>query len=395
MIPSTVECIKGTGLHTLLCRDERGFVASASRNSPRPGTRNRGIRGLRCPSCIGADSSSDVTNKAAVRAQFAITLVAISCALISPDVRAQGTGDISGRVVDVSGEPIASARVELHPGSLRVASEQDGHFSFRGVAPGKYSLVTQRIGYRPLTTQVEVSESGASPTIVLIAIPRVLDSVRILERAAVNRYSAVVLDGAGGPVPGVAVTIEGISHTLRTDSLGRFAVPTQVHGTLVIRMRKMGYGAYLGSLRMIATRADTLRMSRLAQSLSAMQITEASGFGRDTFVYRDLDQRLRWKSHLAAVISREELGAMGKLNICDALWFTPTGSRYHATCRACVILNGVARTLMPPSAYYADQLEMVEYYPPKSDWSNNLTARGCGGTTPTLVLWTHKDSTIK
>ena len=328
----------------------------------------------------------------------AITFLTIGRALISDSamaVRGQSSGEITGRAVDESGRPIAGVRLELHPGSQRVASEEDGRFTFRGVALGKYSLVARRIGYQLLTTQVEVTASAATPTIILVAIPRVLDSVRILERAAVNRFSAIVLDDRGAPVTDASVVVEGISNTLHTDSLGRFEVPKQVHGTLVIRMRKMGYRAYLGSLRMLATRADTLRMSRLAQSLSAVQITEASGFGRDTFVYKDLDQRMRWKTTQAAVISRDELSAMGRLNICTALWFTPTGSRYGAgamCAKACVILNGVARPGMPANAYYSDQLEMVEYYPPKSDWSNSLAARGCGGTGSTLVIWMRKDS---
>jgi hypothetical protein len=323
----------------------------------------------------------------------AIALITIAAALIPPGARGQAAGDIIGRVVDERGRPVVNTRLELLPGSLRVTSEDDGHFAFRGVAPGKYGLVARRIGYQALTTQLEVTASGATPTIVLVAIPRVLDSVRIVERGAVNRYSALVLDNAGAPVPDVSVTVEGVSNTLHTDSLGRFVVPKQVHGTLVIRMRKMGYGAYLGSLRMLETRTDTLRMLRLAQSLSPVQITEASGFGRDTFVYQDLDQRMRWKTQQAATVSREELSAMGRLNICDALKFTPTGSRYHVGCGACVILNGVGMTLMPAAAYYADQIEMVEYYPRNSDWSHNLMARGCGGTT--LVIWVRKDTTIK
>ena len=324
----------------------------------------------------------------------ACTFAALGIALSSAGARGQATGDINRIIVDGNGRPVADARLELRPGSLHVASEEDGHFAFRGVALGKYSIVARRIGYQVLTTQVEVTQSGAKPVIVLVAIPRVLDSVRIVERAAVNRYSAIVLDDAGAPVPDASVTVEGISNTLRTDSLGRFVVPKQVHGTLVIRMRKMGYRAYLGSFRMIATRADTLRMSRLAQGLSPVEITEASGFGRDTFVYQDLDQRSRWKTQQAAIISREELSAMGRLNICTALSFTPTGARYHVACaRSCVILNGVGMTLMPASAYYADQIEMVEYYPRNSDWSHNLMARGCGGTT--LVIWMRKDPATK
>jgi hypothetical protein len=324
-----------------------------------------------------------------------IALVAAG-ALAATNAHGQSGGDITGRVIDESARPVAGARLELRPGARRAVSGDDGRFAFPSVAPGRYTLLTQRIGYRPLTTPIEVTAAGARPSVVLVAIPRVLDSVRIVERATPNRFTATVLDEAGVPVPDVAVTVEGVSNTLRTDSLGRFAVPGALHGSVVIRMRKMGYRAYLGSLRMIATRDDTLRMSRLAQSLSAVQITEASGFGRDTFVYKELDQRLHWKSHQAGVVSREELSAMGRMNLCTAFLFTPTGLRYGVTCaRACVIVNGGGKTLMPPSAYYADQVEMVEYYPPGSDWSGSLAARGCGGRGPTLVIWRRTDAGAK
>ena len=265
------------------------------------------------------------------------------------------------------------------------------------MAPGRYVVSVQRIGYRAVSVPVEVVETGATPTIILTAIPRILDSVRISERAAPNRFSATVLDESDHPVPDVAVTVEGISSTLRTDSSGHFVVPKQVHGTLVIRLRKMGYGAYLGSLRMLATRDDTLRMSHLAQGLSPVQITEASGFGRDTFAYKELDQRMRWRDHNAAVVSREELSEMGRLNLCTALLFTPTGARYgvgRACGGSCVILNGGQVTLMPARAYYADQVEMVEFYPPRSDWSGSLAARGCRGSS-TLVIWLRQDTTTK
>lgn len=327
--------------------------------------------------------------------QRAITF-AVASALIATTGLGQSASGISGRVVDERGTPIVGARVELKSGSRRMVSDEQGQFEFRNVALGQYIVAVQRIGYRPLSVDVEVTASGAKQTIVLIAIPQILDSVRVREQQEPNRFSSIVLDNLGLPIPDVAVTVEGVSNTLRTDSLGRFVVPKEVHGTLVVRMRKMGYSAYLGSIRMIATREDTLVMSRLAQSLSAVKITEASGFGRDTFVYKDLDQRMRWRDHQSGVVSREELSAMGRLNLCAALPFTPTGSRYNmgrACGSSCVILNGERKTVMPARAFYADEVEMVEYYPPKSDWSGNLASRGCVGST--LVIWLRKDAPLK
>jgi hypothetical protein len=326
----------------------------------------------------------------------AIRLMAATL-LAATAVSAQATGNINGRVVDQGARPIAGARIELRPALRRVVSDEAGRFEFRNVEPGNYSLSIQRIGYQPVTSQVNVTVSNIQPTIVLISIPQVLDSVLVRERAAPNRFSATVLDDIGLPVSEVSVTIEGINNMIRTDSSGHFVVPKQVHGTIMIRMRKIGYAAYFGSLRMIASRDDTLRMSRLAQGLSPVQITEASGFGGDTFAYKELDQRMRWRDQRSAVISREELDQMGRLNLCTALPFTPTGSRYNVNrgCGGCVILNGESSLSLPAVAYYADQVEMVEYYPPGSDVSGSLEARGCGRRSSTLVIWLRKDPNKK
>lgn len=333
-----------------------------------------------------------------MRAPRAITLISATL-FVTTAALGQTAASIDGRVVDEQARPIVGAQLELMPGARRVVSDEEGKFRFREVAPGKYTVVVQRIGYQAVSVPLEVAATGSTPTIVLTAIPRILDSVRISERAAPNRFSATVLDESDHPVPDASVTVEGVSNTIRTDSSGHFVVPKQVHGTLVIRLRKIGYGAYLGSLRMLATRDDTLRISHLAQGLSAVQITEASGFGRDTFAYKELDQRLRWRDHNSAVVAREELNEMGRLNLCTALSFTPTGARYGAgrACGgSCVILNGGNAVALPARAYYADQVEMVEYFPPKSDWLGSLAARGCGrGGISTLVIWLRQDTTGK
>ena len=176
-------------------------------------------------------------------------------------------------------------------------------------------------------------------------------------------------------------------NTIRTDSAGHFVAPRNVHGALMLRMRKMGYAAYLGSFEMLAAREDTLRMSRLPQSLSAVQITEESGFGRDTFVYRDLDQRMRWRSHLSDVITSEDLAKAGRESLCQVVGCRPID---------CIILNGTRRTLMPAAAYYANDVSSIEVYPPGSDWSGSLAARGCRtGRGRTIVIWMRSDTTVK
>jgi hypothetical protein len=311
-----------------------------------------------------------------VAALAATTLASATVAL------GQGTGRIDGKVVDEGGRPIVGARVEITPTARRILSDEDGSFRFLNVAVGRYAIATQRIGYKSSKLAVDVTALGTKTTIVLVAIPQILDSIRIHEHAFPMRYSAVVVDGAGRPIPDVSVVVAGIDNTIRTDSAGHFVVSKNVHGRLIVRMRKIGYGAYLGSLTMLTEREDTLRMSRLAQGLSAVQITEASGFGRDTFVYKDLDQRMRWRTHMSTVMSREDLDRLGRGSLCPSCGDAR---------QPCVILNGERGTAMPLSAFFADQVEAVEVYPPKSDWSGNLAARGCSGVL-TWVVWLRKDT---
>jgi hypothetical protein len=300
-------------------------------------------------------------------------------------VLCQTAPGISGRITDENGRPVTGARVELRSTQRRVVSDDEGRFEFRNVAPGRFSLFAQRIGYQPRSVDIVVTESGASTTIVLASIPQVLDSIRIRERGSGMRYSALVLDDNGTPIPDVAVVVAGVENTIRTDSVGRFTVAKKVHGALVLRMRKIGYAAYFGSLNMFSDRADTLRMARLSQNLTPVQITEASGFGRDTFVYKDLDQRTRWKTHLAAIMTTDDLAKAGRANLCQVI---------GCTNQDCIILNGNGRTLMPVNAYYADQVSTIEIFPRGTDWSHNLEARGCyTNRGRTLVIWMKKDST--
>ena len=76
---------------------------------------------------------------------------------------------------------------------------------------------------------------------------------------------------------------------------------------MVLRVRKPGYTPYLGSLTLRVDREDTLRVRRLAQGRPEAYILAESGFGRDTFTDIELDSRMRWKSSMAGIASREAL----------------------------------------------------------------------------------------
>lgn len=59
----------------------------------------------------------------------------------------------------------------------------------------------------------------------------------------------------------------------------------------------------------------------------------------------------------------------------------------------CVIING-ERALKdwPLTAFFADEVEAVEVYPPKSDPSGSLEVRGCDPKKQVYVIWMRANS---
>ncbi|HEX7546980.1 MAG TPA: carboxypeptidase-like regulatory domain-containing protein [Gemmatimonadaceae bacterium] len=330
------------------------------------------------------------------RSRIGITIAAV---LAMQSASAQGTGEIRSRVLDQAGAPVADAQLELLPGSRRALTEEDGGFTFTQLKAGAYTLQVRRIGYQPQSVKIDVGAGAtASPRIALVAIPRVLDSIRVFEHANGLRYTGAVLDERSAPIEGAIVMVPGKARELRTDANGRFAVEGFGAGTVIARVRKIGFAPQLHTLQMVNSKTDSIRMKRLAQSLSPVEVMAKSGFGKDTFVYKELDQRMRWKGERSYVVSREEFDRQGTTDLATAIRFSVTGGRYGGTLShpmpdGCVIING-ARALRdwPLTAFFADEVEAVEVYPPKSDPSGSLEVRGCDPKQQVYVIWTRANS---
>lgn len=320
-------------------------------------------------------------------------------------VQAQSPGIIRGTVTDESGGPVSNAQIVLTPSARRATSLDGGHFTIADVSAGVYVLSVRRIGYEPADVTLVLNDTVASLTIRLTAIPAELETIRIREKSSGIRYSAVVLDQFDVPVDGAEVVAMGVDNTLKTDALGGFTVPRLAPGTLAVRIRKMGYAVYFDSFRILAERADTIRMSRLAESLTPVEIKERSGYGNDEWVYRDLDQRTRWKGSTTGSISREELSQQGSANLCEVLRQARDANKFGLISpNQCaqtfyrVLVDGATCQTRALTDFVADQVEMIEYYPrpenshilfTTSDASENLTRRGC--PPEVFVIWRRKE----
>ena len=345
--------------------------------------------------------------------------VLLLAAVFARAAQAQGGGELRGRVIDQNGRALENAEIELQPGSLRAVTLGDGRFLIPNVRLGVYVLSARRIGYEPTDVNVAVRDTAESYTITLISISAQLDAIHIREKAGEIRYYGVVLDQFDLPVAQAEVVAIGINSQLNTDTMGRFSVPNLGTGTLALRIRKVGYTAYLGSFHILAERADTIRMSRLAASLTPVEVNELSGFGRDYWAYRELEQRQVWKSAMAGAISREELAEHGPETLCDALPGTASGAHLSLHrdpyCQifpegmVTILVDGARCTRDLLSNYRADEVALVEFYPPEhplnvsapkrlgaqppaaADMSGSLLAHNCNGPPPVYVIWMRHD----
>jgi hypothetical protein len=330
----------------------------------------------------------------------AVLAVAIAApSLIAPEA-SQAQNQVRGRVKDENSRPVSFVQVQLVPGDRRVIADQNGEFVIAGLRTGDYALKLRRIGFTPAEIKVHVpSDEGWIP-ITMTSLPRVLDSIRIRERASILRYTGIVVDDLDQPVVGAEVIGAGAADRgVRTDSSGHFRLDKMQKGTLVLRVRKFGYAPYFGSLTFRTEREDTIRMKRHPTDLPEAYIRAESGFGRDSFAYVELDSRMRWKLSTGGVASREDLDPWIEMDLCQALMRTAVGGKMQlresgCSLLRCVIIDGLQPIMRPLNSFTAAEVETFEYH--EKDLSGTLAsryqgactrgmaaARGAGG----IVIW--------
>lgn len=287
--------------------------------------------------------------------------------------------DIRGLVRDENGRPVSYAQVALDPGERRVVADQNGEFVITALRTGEYTLRVRRIGFEPTQVTVRLPSDGAPIVITMQSLPRLLDSVRIRERGPVARYTGIVVDDLDQPVVGAEVIAAGAADLhVRTDSAGHFRLLKAQKGTIVLRVRKVGYTPYFGSLSLRAEREDTIRVKRHPQGLPEAYILAESGFGRDTFAYIELDSRMRWKLSSGGVASREDLDQYADMDLCQALMRTPLGGKMElresgCSKERCMIIDGLQPLMRPLNAFMAVEVEAFEFH--RKDWSGTLHDR--------------------
>jgi outer membrane receptor protein involved in Fe transport len=104
---------------------------------------------------------------------IAVTVVALS--LSSIDIAAQEAGSIAGRVIARSADSaVASALVSVEGVGGNLQTDAEGRFRFQGLTPGKHTVVAKRIGFAPLSRQVQM-RPGEEISVVLALETEVME----------------------------------------------------------------------------------------------------------------------------------------------------------------------------------------------------------------------------
>ena len=75
---------------------------------------------------------------------FAALAFFVSC---EPAVSSSNFAVIAGHIMDVDGEPINVANVNLSPSGKHFVTGSDGYFEFLDLEPGQYTITAQKDGY--------------------------------------------------------------------------------------------------------------------------------------------------------------------------------------------------------------------------------------------------------
>jgi hypothetical protein len=107
-------------------------------------------------------------------------LIAVALVSLAHPLAAQAR--LAGTVRDTTGGPIAGVEVSVEGTSRTATTDRAGAFQLDGLPTGTRSVTLRRVGYAPQTSIMKLADGdNALGDVVLTALPRELDTVRIRE----------------------------------------------------------------------------------------------------------------------------------------------------------------------------------------------------------------------
>ena len=102
---------------------------------------------------------------------FLVFVVVLWASIFSSSaVLAQSTGTIIGTATDNDHDVLPGAPAKLEPGILTTTTNQQGQFTFTGVAPGDYTVTVSYLGFKDATTKVTVTAGQVTKADVVLEV---------------------------------------------------------------------------------------------------------------------------------------------------------------------------------------------------------------------------------
>jgi hypothetical protein len=225
--------------------------------------------------------------------------------------------------------------------------------------------------------------------------------------SASTSVSGVVRDDSGAPVAGAEVFVAGANRRGVTDGDGRFRLDSIAAGTYILRVRKLGYAPHLQAVDVSLRTLDrSVELRRLPTKLDPVVTTERSGFGRDSMLLRDLDQRRRWHGPATSILGPEALERFHDLSLDLAVRGMdresarrraqpgrPRANRaltnFEVSGDACVLINGKLAMRRSLSQFRTSDLQLLEVYPSGTEVTGTVAARMPPGSCEAQGLFDH------
>lgn len=279
----------------------------------------------------------------------------------------EATGSIRGRVLSPEGRGMQEVRVRAVSSTrqLETRTDSDGLFQFVGLAPGRWSVVVQVLGFLRDSTTVDVPARVLIHDVTLQQVATALD--RQIVRADWVGVRGVVGTRDHEAIANASITVAGKAYQTRSESSGQFAMELPKNQSWLLRVTAPGYASRYVSARTWDRGGPEL----------AILLDSAGPANSNTMLEEEMQRRLRIASPMAARVSREELLQYGINNLLEAV-STSSGfvSRGMVLNRdACVFVDGVAKPGWPLDAIDPRTVEFIEAYGASDDRSGTLATR--------------------
>ena len=313
---------------------------------------------------------------------------------------------LTGVVRDTAGAPVSDAEVVLADANISLHAGADGRFTLT-VAPGTHDVWFRKIGYQSVRyTWVAGVRTKTDLAILLRALPHTLDPVVVRAREdrvmhGTGTLRGVVVDSSGAPIPDAEVQIVGAHADGVTRANGGFLFESLPAGSLLLRIRKLGYSPVVTSLQLVPSddREITVRLHSLPVTLDPIVVNERSGYGGSQSAWDEFERRRRFWTADAIVLGPEDLrqyhslpldlasklmlhGAEESQRLHAGQVLSIVGNKSIATgeapeteADACILENGTRARYQPLRLYDADDIQLLEIYPSGSELSGTVAAR--------------------